>query len=160
MRHRKDNKRLSRTTGHRTAMVRNMATSLFENEKITTTVQKAKFSRRFIEKLITFGKKNTLAARRMTEKMLGKKNIVHMLFSEVAPLFANRQGGYTRIVKSKFRAGDGAQLCVFELVEKRQKSIEQPEQAVDKKTVEKHPTQPTEEKKGAIKKIKRIFHRK
>jgi large subunit ribosomal protein L17 len=140
-------------------MLRSMAVSLFKNEKIITTVPKAKFAKKFIEHLITTGKKGTLVARRNVEKSLGRKRAVHLLFSEVAPLFINRKGGYTRIVRTGFRNGDGAQMCVLELVEKRQKTIIK-QLGSEKESREKQPTQVKEEKKGIIGKTRELFRKK
>jgi large subunit ribosomal protein L17 len=124
MRHRKTGKQLSRTDAHRKAMLRNMVCSLFITEpdenrprRVTTTVPKAKMARRVAEHAITLGKRGTLCARRRALALLVNKAAVKHLFETVAPLYAERVGGYTRIVRlSKSRVGDGSELCYLELM--------------------------------------------
>ncbi len=117
MRHRVAGRKLGRKTGHRLAMFRNMATSLFEHERIYTTVPKAKELRKWADWLITLGKRGDLHARRQALGFIRSKKVVHKLFAEIAPRYADRPGGYTRIVKAGFRRGDGAPMCIIELVE-------------------------------------------
>ena len=117
MRHRRTGNKLGRTTSHRKAMLSNMATSLVEHKKIRTTHAKAKEARKVVERLITFAKKGTVAARRQVLKTIRNKEIVKILFDEVAPKYADRNGGYTRIVKLGRRVGDGASLACLELVD-------------------------------------------
>jgi len=125
MRHRKDGRKLGRTSSHRTALLRNLAADLFQHEAVTTTVPKAKETRRFAERLITLGKRGSLADRRRAAERLQDETATKRLFDEIAPRFAERKGGYTRIVKlAKFRQGDAAQLCRLELVEKGEKAEE------------------------------------
>lgn len=118
MRHGKGLRQLSRSTSHRRALLRNMATSFIKHEHFETTVQKAKELRPVVERLITLGKNDTLAARRQAYSYLMDKAIVHKLFAEVGPRCATRNGGYTRIVRTRYRHGDAAQLAVIELVDK------------------------------------------
>lgn len=131
MRHLKDGKKLGRTASHRRAMLANLASALFEHKHIRTTSAKAKEARRLADRLITHAKKNTLAARRLVFDKLRRRDIVKTLFDEIAPKFAERQGGYTRIIKLGQRQGDGAELSILELVgyegvqvERQQKSLE------------------------------------
>lgn len=116
MRHRYSGRKLGRTTAHREMLLRNLATSLVEKERIRTTAAKAKEVRPLAEKMITLGKAGTLAARRRALAVLVKEDAVARLFDTVAPRFAERNGGYTRIVKLGPRKGDGAEMAVIELV--------------------------------------------
>ena len=118
MRHRKAGKKLGRPTAHRVAMLRNMTISLVENGRIETTLTRAKALRGFVEPLITLGKRGDLAARRLALRKLPNKKIVHKIFDEIAPLFKNRPGGYTRIIKTGYRRGDNAKLAIIEFVDK------------------------------------------
>ena len=123
MRHRKDHRKLSRTASHRKALLRNLVTALFEYERIETTVAKAKESRRLAERLITFGKQGDLAARRHVARFVTKPAITAKLFETIAPWYAERQGGYTRILRIGHRLGDAGETAYLELV----KSVEQKE---------------------------------
>jgi large subunit ribosomal protein L17 len=116
MRHRKTVKTLGRTSAHRKATLANLSSSLIENKHIQTTEAKAKVARRMTERLITLAKKNTLHARRIAFQRLRQKHAVKILFDEIAPRFADRKGGYTRIVKLGRRFGDGALMAVVELI--------------------------------------------
>ena len=124
MRHRKDHRRLGRKSEHRRALLRNLVTALFQYERIETTVAKAKETRRFAERMITFGKKGDLAARRQVAAYIMKPEIVAKLFSTIAPWYTDRNGGYTRIVRIGRRLGDAGETAYLELV----KSDEQKEQ--------------------------------
>jgi len=124
MRHRKDHRRLGRKSEHRRALLRNLVTALFQYERIETTVAKAKETRRFAERMITFGKKGDLAARRQVAAYILKPEIVAKLFSTIAPWYTDRNGGYTRIVRIGRRLGDAGETAYLELV----KSEEQKEQ--------------------------------
>lgn len=124
MRHRKDHRRLGRKSEHRRALLRNLVTALFQYERIETTVAKAKETRRFAERMITFGKKGDLAARRQVAAYIMKPEIVAKLFSTIAPWYTDRNGGYTRIVRIGRRLGDAGETAYLELV----KSEEQKEQ--------------------------------
>jgi len=117
MRHNKSGRRLGRTTSHRIAMFRNMITSFLNHERITTTDAKAKELRSIADKMITLGKRGDLHAMRLAASYIREKSVVTKLFTTIAPRFANRPGGYTRIVKLGLRPGDNAQLSMIELVE-------------------------------------------
>lgn len=117
MRHRMAGRKLSRTSSHRWAMLRNMATSLFRHERITTTVTKAKELRPFAEKLITLAKKETLHARRQVLRHIKDREVVSKLFDTLGPRFATRPGGYSRIVRATPRRGDNAELAIIELID-------------------------------------------
>ena len=109
-------RKLGRPTASRTAMLRAMVTYLFENGKIETTETRAKEVRAVAEKMITIGKKNTLAARRQALAYITKESVVKKLFEEIAPKYAERNGGYTRILKTGPRRGDAAEMAIIELV--------------------------------------------
>ena len=109
-------RKLGRPTASRTAMLRAMVTYLFENGKIETTEMRAKEVRAVAEKMITVGKKNTLAARRQALAYITKESVVKKLFEEIAPKYAERNGGYTRILKTGPRRGDAAEMAIIELV--------------------------------------------
>jgi len=117
MRHQKAFRKFSRSSSHRRALFRNMATSLLQHGKIETTVAKAKDLRRVSEKLITLAGEDTLHRRRQALSYLLSKEVVHNLFSEIGPRFKQRPGGYTRITRTRVRAGDAAEMAVIELVE-------------------------------------------
>lgn len=116
MRHRLDHRKLGRTSEHRRALLRNMAISLVQHDRITTTVEKAKELRRYVEKLITLAKKDTLHSRRLAASKVDDPDALKKLFGTLGPLYANRPGGYTRIVKLGTRRGDAAQMAFIELV--------------------------------------------
>ena len=121
MRHRLSGRQLNRTSSHRTAMFRNMAASLLEHEIIKTTVPKAKELRWVAEPLITLGKKDSVANRRLAFNRLRSKAVVGKLFTEIGPRYEARPGGYLRIVKCGFRAGDKAPMAYVELVNRPEK---------------------------------------
>ena len=123
MRHKKKGRKLGRKVGNRKALLRNLACQLILHKKIKTTDPKAKELRSFIEPLITLAKKNNLHARRLAIKKIPKKDIVRILFEEIAPIFSTRSGGYTRITKLGLRDNDRAPVSIIEFVE----SIESPE---------------------------------
>ena len=110
-------RKLGRTTAHRNAMLRGMVTYLIENGSIETTLTRAKEVRSIAEKMITLGKKNTLASRRQALAYITKEDVVKKLFDEVAPAYANRNGGYTQIYKLGPRRGDGAEMAIVKLVD-------------------------------------------
>ena len=116
MRHLNKGRQLSRSTSHRKALLENLAQELFQHKRIRTTLAKAKELRPFAEKLVTIAKKNHLAARRHILEFLTRKAVVKSLFEEIAPLYAERHGGYCRIIKLDRRAGDAAPLAIIELV--------------------------------------------
>lgn len=117
MRHNKSGRRLGRTTSHRVAMFRNMVTSFFNHERITTTDAKAKELRVIADKMVTLGKRGDLHALRQAASYIREKSVVTKLFTTIAPRYTDRPGGYTRIVKLGLRPGDNAQLSMIELVE-------------------------------------------
>ncbi len=116
MRHRRRGRKLSRTSQHRRATLRNMATSLFQHDGIETTVAKAKELRPFAERLITLARRGDLHARRQVERHIRDRGVSGKLFGELGPRFASRPGGYTRIVKLGHRVGDGAEMARIELL--------------------------------------------
>jgi len=118
MRHRKSGRHLSRTSAHRKAMFQNMAVSLFEHELIKTTLPKAKELRRVAEPLITLAKEDSVANRRLAFDRTRSKEAVGKLFNDLGKRYANRQGGYLRILKCGFRAGDNAPMAYVELVDR------------------------------------------
>ena len=118
MRHRKSGRHLNRTSSHRQAMFRNMACSLIEHEMIKTTLPKAKELRRVAEPLITLAKSDSVANRRLAFARTGDKRVVGKLFAEIGPRYAERPGGYTRILKCGYRAGDAAPMAFVELVDR------------------------------------------
>ncbi|MDH4907026.1 50S ribosomal protein L17 [Xanthomonas euvesicatoria] len=118
MRHQKSGRKFNRTSAHREAMFRNMAASLFKHELIKTTLPKAKELRRVAEPLITIGKVDGVANRRLAFARLRDKEAVGKLFVELGPRYATRPGGYLRILKAGFRAGDNAPMAYVELVDR------------------------------------------
>jgi large subunit ribosomal protein L17 len=118
MRHRHGLRKLNRTSSHRLAMLRNMSNSLIEHEVIKTTLPKAKELRKVVEPLITLGKKPSLANRRLAFNRLRDRDSVTKLFDVLGPRFANRPGGYLRILKFGFRVGDNAPMALVELLDR------------------------------------------
>ncbi len=118
MKHRVVGRRLDRTTEHRTAMFRNLVTSLFRHERITTTTPKAKEIKRFADKFITLAKKGTPHARRQANRDVRDVEVLNKLFETLGPRFKSRPGGYTRIVRVGRRAGDAAEMAMIELVDR------------------------------------------
>lgn len=118
MRHRKSGRQLNRNSSHRKAMFSNMASSLVRHEVIKTTVPKAKELRRVIEPLITLAKQDSVANRRLAFARTRDKEVVGKLFNELGPRYSERPGGYTRILKCGFRAGDNAPMAFVELVDR------------------------------------------
>ena len=117
MRHRKSGRHLNRTSSHRSAMMRNMAASLFRHEQIKTTVPKAKELRRFAEPLITLAKEPTVANRRLAFARLRDREMVQKLFDTLGQRYKDRPGGYTRILKCGYRTGDAAPMAYVQLVD-------------------------------------------
>ena len=132
MRHKISGRKLGRNSSHRKAMMRNMVTSLLDHEKITTTDARAKELRKLTEKMITLGKHGTLHARRQALQVIMDKNVVAKLFDRLAPRYADRPGGYTRIVKLGYRQGDNAALSLIELVEEEFTPKQKKEKPVEK----------------------------
>ena len=110
-------RKLGRPTAHRNAMLRGMVTLLLENGQVETTLTRAKEVRSMAEKMITLGKKNTLASRRAALAYITKEDVVTKVFGELAPLYAERNGGYTQIYKLGPRRGDGAEMAIVKLIE-------------------------------------------
>jgi large subunit ribosomal protein L17 len=117
MKHQIAGRKLSRPVGHRLALYRNLVADLFRHGKIVTTEAKAKEVRGLAEKIVTLGKDNTLASRRRALAYITEKNLVDKIFTEIAPRYAERHGGYTRLLKLGPRPGDGAPTVKLELVE-------------------------------------------
>jgi len=117
VRHLNKTKHLSRTSSHRKALTANLAAALFQKKRIVTTLTKAKFCRTSAEKFITFAKKGTLEARRHVLRKLPRRDIVKILFDDIAPKYTERPGGYTRIIKIGSRPGDAAPMAILELVD-------------------------------------------
>ena len=124
MRHRNTGRQLSRNSSHRKAMLRNMATSLLSHEVIKTTVAKAKELRRVAEPLITLAKIDTVHKRRLAFSRLRDRDVVTKLFNELGPRYKERPGGYMRILKMGFRAGDNAPMALVELVDRPEIAVE------------------------------------
>lgn len=136
MRHNVDHRKLGRTTEHRIAMLRNQATSLIKHDRIKTTLPKAKELRRFVEKLITLAKKDSLHARRLAAADIQEPEVLKKLFGTIGPLNATRPGGYTRIIKIGIRKGDGGEEAFIELVG-REKKFEDKTKKKEKKKAKK-----------------------
>lgn len=132
MRHNKKFNHLSRTASHRHAMLSNMACSLIKHKRITTTVAKAKALKMYVEPLITKSKDDSTHSRRTVFSYLKDKEVVAELFRDVAEKVANRPGGYTRILKTGYRLGDAAQMCIIELVDYNENMLK--EKVAKKKT--------------------------
>lgn len=133
MRHRKDLKKLGRTSSHRKAMLSNLVSSVFEHKHVRTTTAKAKEARRVVDRMITHAKKNTVAARRLVFNELRRRDIVKSLFDDIAPKYATRNGGYTRVLKIGRRQGDGAELSILELVGYESVQLEKQQAAAEKR---------------------------
>lgn len=117
MRHRVEGRKFGRETDSRRLMMRNLVKSIVEHGQITTTLAKAKEMRRFVERVVTYGKTGTVHSRRLAYSVLGDRDLVKKLFDEIAPAFATRNGGYTRVLKAGFRRGDNAPMAVIQFVE-------------------------------------------
>lgn len=117
MRHNRKTKTLGRNTSHRIAMIKNMVVSLIKNGRIETTEARAKEARRFAEKMVTLGKRGDLHSRRLAFAFLRDNEALKKLFSEIAPKFNNRKGGYTRVIKLGHRLGDSAPLALLEWID-------------------------------------------
>ena len=142
MRHLKAGSKLGRNPAHRRATLRNLVTNVIERERITTTVTRAKAARRLVDQMITLGKRDSLHARRQAAAYLMTPGATQKLFSDIAPRFADRAGGYTRIIHSGWRIGDGAQLAILELVGYKLKKKEKKERRREKEA----PAEPKEAK--------------
>lgn len=142
---------LSRTTAHRRAMSRNMVTSLFRFERITTTSAKAKEVRKAAEKLITRSKVDTVHNRRIAAKFIQDEKILNKLFTELGPRMKDRKGGYTRILKIGFRQGDAADMVILELVDYKLPTEESKEKAAKKADASEKPAKRPAAKKAPAK---------
>jgi large subunit ribosomal protein L17 len=158
MRHRVAHRKLGRTTPHRIALLRNLATALFERERIRTTLPKAKEVRPFAERLITLARRedDRLHARRLAARDIHDRKVVKKLFDSIGPRFATRPGGYTRIMRLGPRQGDGAEMAILELVGYELKSDAKGKDEKGKKPTEKKEAPPkAEAKKPAAKRTEK-----
>lgn len=136
MRHLNSGAKLGRQPAHRRATLRNLVTNVIEKERITTTVRRAKATRPLVEKIITLGKRDSLHTRRQAAAYLLTPLATQKLFDDIAPRFADRPGGYTRIIHAGFRIGDGAQLAILELLGSKLKKKEKKEKQKTKAEAE------------------------
>lgn len=116
MRHHHDHRQLSRTAEHRRALLRGLVTALFEYERIETTVAKAKEARRVAERMITYAKRNNIHSRRLVARTVQNEDVAKKLFDTITPWYSTREGGYTRILKTRRRLGDAGEMAILELV--------------------------------------------
>ena len=130
-------RKLGRTTAHRKAMLRGMVTLLLKNGQIEATLTRAKEVRSMAEKMITLGKKNTLASRRAALAYITDENVVSKLFNEIAPTYENRNGGYTQIFKLGARRGDAAEMAIVKLIKEESAAVEEVKPAEEKKASKK-----------------------
>ena len=138
MRHLKSGFKLGRNPAHRRATLRNLVTNLIVSERIKTTVRRAKAAQPLADRMITLGKRDSLHARRQAAAFLQTPDATKKLFSDLAPRFADRPGGYTRVVRAGWRIGDGAELAILEFIgselkKKEKKKTEKPEEAAQEK---------------------------
>ena len=136
MRHRNAHRKLSRNTSHRRALLRNLVTDFLDHGRLMTTLPKAKELRPLAEKMITLGKRDTLQSRRQAAAYIMTPAVTKKLFSEIAPKFADRAGGYTRIIPAGIRVGDGAKVAILELVGYEFKKKEKKEKPVKEEVAE------------------------
>lgn len=136
MRHKKEGRQLGRNTGHRRALFRSLVTSFLDIERIETTEAKAKEIRSIAEKMITLGKRDDLHARRQALAYIRKKEVVAKLFDDIAKRFDGRNGGYTRIIKTRNRLGDGAPMALVELVVMKREEKKEEKKVKKEKTAE------------------------
>lgn len=134
MRHNKKFNHLSRKTAHRSAMLSNMACSLIMHKRISTTLAKAKALRIYVEPLLTRAKEDNMANRRLVFAELKQKEVINELFQNVSEKIANRPGGYTRILRTGFRLGDAAEMCIIELVDYNENMLKDAKKAAKKTT--------------------------
>jgi len=153
MRHGKAHRKLGRNTSHRRAMLRNMATSLFKHEQLETTYAKAKELRPVAEKMITLAKRGDLHARRQALSYLKDKAVTHNLFEDLKERYANRQGGYVRIIKKGLRKGDNGEIAIVQLLPTeggKKKKVKAPSSGARAKGETKKETKPKETKSQAL----------
>jgi len=149
MRHLRSGSKLGKQPAHRRAVLRNLVTNLIEKERIHTTILRAKATRRLAEKMITLGKRDSLHARRQAAAFLMTPGATEKLFKDLAPRFAQRPGGYTRIVRAGWRLGDGAELAILEFIGSE---LKKKEKKARRKPAEEAPEEETEEKEATAKK--------
>jgi large subunit ribosomal protein L17 len=149
MRHLKSGSKLGKQPAHRRAVLRNLVTNLIEKERIHTTILRAKATRRLAEKMITLGKRDSLHARRQAAAFLMTPVATEKLFKDLAPRFAQRPGGYTRIVRAGWRLGDGAELAILEFIGSE---LKKKEKKARRKPAEEAPEEETEEKEAVANK--------
>ncbi len=160
MRHRKRNVKFGRQTSHYKATLKHLVAGLITNKSISTTRMKAKEASRLAEKLVTMAKKNTVASRRKAYSVLGRRELVSILFNDIGPLFRERAGGYTRVMLTGSRKGDNAQMAILEFVEKplaepvkkekkkkKEKAVPKPEPVAKTREQVEQKEVPAEEKK-------------
>ncbi len=150
MRHAKKRMQLGRFTSWHDATIKSLAKNMISCQSIKTTLARAKASRSLVEQLITLGKQNTLFARRQAQVVLGEHKLVHLLFADIAPRFAKRNSGFTRIIGLGKRRGDNAEMVIFELTELKKKEAKK---AKGQKAAKEHPaveSAPAPEKKPAL----------
>lgn len=148
MRHGMVNRKLGRTASHRLALFRNQLASLIEHERIATTLPKAKELRPLIEKLVTLGKKDSVHARRQAARMVADETLIAKLFDTLGPRFAERPGGYTRIIKLGQRRGDAAEMALLEFVGYELPSDQKASPAASSKKASKKKAEPKEAEGG------------
>lgn len=148
MRHLVSGSKLGKQPAHRRAVLRNLVTNLVERERIQTTLLRAKAARPLAERMITLGKRDSLHARRQAAAFLTTVDATKKLFADLAPRFADRQGGYTRIIRSGWRIGDGAELAILEFIGSE---LKKKEKKPKKKAVEEAPEEETEKEAAAAK---------
>lgn len=146
MRHGRKIKKLGRTWAHRKALINNLLAALFSHERIKTTIARAKETRRFADRLITFAKENTVAARRQVRRFIPDEHLVYKLFTDIVPRLQDRPSGYTRIFRLGPRFGDGAEMAILELVSRKEKIV--------KKETKKKTKKEVKEKKSKAEKVK------
>ena len=148
MRHQRTGKKLGRDSAHRRALYANLASNLIEHERIRTTITKAKAVKPIAEQMITLGRRGDMHARRQAVAFLRSKDIVHKLFDELGPRYADRPGGYSRIIRIGPRQGDAAEMCYLELVDTplvfktKLEDVEEPETRVSTRPRRRRPTSP------------------
>jgi len=164
MRHRKKSEKFSRSRAQRKALMKSLLRAVVINERITTTVSRAKHLRGAVDRLIGCGKRGTLADRRRAYQLLGDRRLVRRLFDAIAPRFPKTAGGYTRIFNVGRRSGDGAQMAILELtkVEKKKKSAKLTKTKAEPKHTGEHPSAPPPKKerkptRGIASRVKKIF---
>ena len=153
MRHKVAGRLFGRTANQRKALLRGLVSSLFEHQRIETTVAKAKAIKGIAEKLVTFGKRGDLHAKRMVLSYIPNRTVMSKLFSEIAPRFADRNGGYLRIVQTRQRVNDRASMAIIEFIDyediKMKTSSKEDQKKTEKKATAKKPAKPKKETKKA-----------